>query len=135
MPTPIGVLLDEGDGDHAPDNASPSANWARTWPPASRERDASTRDLVCAGDDLSLVARLRVDEQEEHGVASVPVDAEQSVGCGRASSGARVGGSARSHSDRDESNAIAEQPLSIAPLGVIEPVPVIPATRTSPAAA
>ena len=35
----------------------------------------------------------------------------------------------------EASNATAEQPLSMAPPGVMTPVPVIPATRASPAAA
>ena len=68
---------------------------------SSRERDAPTRDLVCPGDDLSLVARLRVDEQEERGVVSVEGHAEQGLGGGRAPGGARVGGSTRTHPDRE----------------------------------
>ena len=59
------------------------------------------RDLVCPGDDLSLVARLRVDEQEERSVVSVEGDAEQSLGGGRAPGGARVGGSTRAYPDRE----------------------------------
>src|SRR4029453_4925319 len=49
---------------------------------SSCKRDAPTGNLVCTGDDLSLVAGLRVDEQEEDGVSSVAADAEQSLGRG-----------------------------------------------------
>jgi hypothetical protein len=35
----------------------------------------------------------------------------------------------------DESNATAEQPLSMAPSSVMAPLPVIPAVRAFPAAA
>src|SRR5918994_4333463 len=96
-------LADEGDSDHAPRQrlavGELSSDLAAGG--SSRERDTPARDLVCPGDDLSLVARLRVDEQEERGVASVEVDAEQSLGGGRAPGGARIGGSPSAHSDRE----------------------------------
>ena len=132
-------LADEGDGDHAPRHglAVGELGSRLTAGGSSGERDAPARDLVRAGDDLSLVARLRVDEQEEHGVASVEVDAEQSASAAAERPAAR--GSEEvlvpTPTGTDESNASAEQPLSIAPSSVIAPVPVIPATRASPAAA
>ena len=103
MPTPIGVWLAMDDSDHA------SRQWlavgelsSRLAPGgSSRERDAPTRDFVGPVDDLGLVARLRVDEEEEHGMASLTVYVEQRLVGGGAPRGARVGGSTRPDSDRN----------------------------------
>ena len=101
-----------------------------------RERDAPTCDFVGPVDDLGLVARLGVDEEQEPDMTSLAIEIDQRLGGGGAPGGARVGGSASADSDRTEaSNATAEQPLSMAPPSAMTPVPVIPATRASPAAA
>src|SRR4029450_2453043 len=65
---------------------------------SSCKRDPPARDLVGAGDDLGLVARFRVDEEEKHGVSSVAADAEQRLGRGASACGPRVGPWTRSPS-------------------------------------
>ena len=103
MPTPIGVWLDMDDSDHASGQWLAVGELSSHLAPggSSGERDAPTRDLVGSVHDLGLVARLRVDEEEERGVACLTVDVEQRlVGC-RAPCGARVGGSTCADSDRN----------------------------------
>ena len=96
-------LADEGDCDHAPRHGLSVGELGSgvTAGGTSSERDAPTRDIVGSGDDLSLIARLRVDEQEEHGVAVVEVDLGQSPGGSRAPGVVRIGGSTRTHPDQD----------------------------------
>src|ERR687897_1841259 len=96
-------LADQGDGDHAPRQrlAVGELSSGLAAGGSSRERNAPTRDLVCPRDDLSLIARLRVDEHEEHGIAWVAIDAEEGFRGGRAPGRTRIGGSPGAHSDRD----------------------------------
>ena len=93
---------DESDSDHAPRQRLAVGELGSdvTAGGPSGERDTPARDLVCPGDDLGLVARLRIDEQEERGVASIMVDSEQSFGGSSTPGGAWVGGNTGTHSDR-----------------------------------
>ena len=68
---------------------------------SARERDAPACDFVGPVDDLSLVARLGVDEEQEHDMTSFAIDVDQRFGGGSAPGGARVGGRGGADSDRN----------------------------------
>jgi hypothetical protein len=67
-------------------------------------------------------------------MASLAIDVDQRLGGGSAPRGSEEV-AVPIPTGTEASNATAEQPLSMAPSSVIAPVPVMPATRASPAAA
>ena len=73
MPTPMGSAAADRDGDHAVRERAALAELRACGTPGrpSRERDGPAGDRICPGDDLSLIAALRVDEQKHHVMRSV----------------------------------------------------------------